>query len=139
MKIKDKLNEKQENAIELILQGMNDSQVAAQVGVSRQWVNMWRNHDEAFIQALQERKHLLQEIHMNQLIQLVELSLGVIQQALQGVDEKTKLKTALQVLRISGLQGYTQPLAETTEEDRVKKALLEALEEVEEEMGIEKK
>lgn len=54
----------------------------------------------------------------------------------QGVDEKTKLKTALQVLRISGLQGYTQPLAETTEEDRVKKALLEALEEVEEEMGI---
>lgn len=36
MKIKDKLNEKQENAIELILQGMNDSQVAAQVGVSRQ-------------------------------------------------------------------------------------------------------
>lgn len=52
MKIKDKLNEKQENAIELILQGMNDSQVAAQVGVSRQWVNTWRNHDEAFIQAL---------------------------------------------------------------------------------------
>ena len=78
---------------------MNDSQVAAQVGVSRQWVNTWRNHDEAFIQAL------------------------------QSGDEKTKLKTAFQVLHISGLQGYTQLLTEATEEDRVKKALLEALEE----------
>ena len=43
------LNQKQLNAIELLLQGGTDSEVAEAVGVSRQTVNEWKNHDPNFV------------------------------------------------------------------------------------------
>ena len=45
----EKLNEKQEMAIELALTGMSDGEIAKRVKVSRQWVNTWRNHSTVFI------------------------------------------------------------------------------------------
>jgi len=42
----------QQNAIELLLAGKTDQEVAAAVGVSRQTVTLWQNQDELFRAAL---------------------------------------------------------------------------------------
>ncbi|RJQ43274.1 MAG: hypothetical protein C4545_03405 [Anaerolineaceae bacterium] len=64
----EKLNKKQELAIELVMKGMTDSQIAERVGVSRQRINIWRNQDIEFMQTLQERRRVLRAAHMGQLM-----------------------------------------------------------------------
>ncbi|NMC29672.1 MAG: helix-turn-helix domain-containing protein [Pelolinea sp.] len=133
MSDKDKLNNKQECAIELILKGMNDSEVAEQIGTSRQCVNQWRNQDVIFIQALQERRQVLRAAHMEKLLQMVGQALDVIEDALEDGDAQTKLKTAMYVLKLAGFQEY----GEAARQESAKDALLQALKEVAEELGYE--
>ena len=135
MSDKGKLNNKQECAIELILKGMNDSEVAEQIGISRQCVNQWRNQDMVFIQALQERRQVLRAAHTEKLLQMVGLALDVIEEALEEGDAQTKLKTAMYVLKLTGFQGY----GEIAKQESAKDALLQALQEVAEELGYENK
>jgi len=47
----------QDHAINLLLQGKNDREVAEAVNVSRQTVNQWRNHDSVFMGELNARRH----------------------------------------------------------------------------------
>ncbi|MGV8025245.1 MAG: helix-turn-helix domain-containing protein [Anaerolineaceae bacterium] len=126
-----KLNKKQELAIELVMKGMTDNQIAERVGVSRQSVNTWRNQDMDFMQELQERRRVLRATHMERLLQMVGLAMEVVQQALEEGDGQTKLKTAMYVLKLAGLQDY----AEKEQQESGKDALLEALQEVAKEMG----
>jgi len=130
---KDKLNDKQECAIELILKGMNDSEVAKQIGTSRQCVNQWRNQDAIFIQTLQEQRRVLRAAHMEKLLQMVGLALNVVEEALEEGDAKTKLKTAMYVLKLAGFQEY----GETVKQESAKDALLQALQEVADELGYD--
>ena len=131
MSNKDKLNNKQECAIELILRGMNDGEVAEQIGISRQCVNRWRNQDVIFIQALQERRRVLRAAHTEKLLRMVGLALDVVEEALEEGDAKTKLKTAMYVLKLAGFQEY----GEMAKQESTKDALLQALQEVAEELG----
>ena len=64
----EKLNKKQELAIELALEDMTDNQIAECVGVSRQRINIWQNQDIEFMQTLQERRRVLRAAHMGQLM-----------------------------------------------------------------------
>ena len=101
------LNEKQEKAVELVCMGKTDKEIAKQVGVSRQWVNTWRNHDNEFKHALAMRRQTLREQHQDSLNDLIEDAIGIVKQALSNTeDPKTQLKAAMYVLKISGLQGY---------------------------------
>jgi transposase len=103
----NKLNEKQEKAVELVCMGKNDKEIAKLVGVSRQWVNTWRNHDDDFKHALTLRRQALREQHQDSLNDLIEDAIGIVKQALANkADPKTQLKAAMYVLKISGLQGY---------------------------------
>ena len=103
----DKLNEKQEKAVELVCMGKTDKEIARLVGVSRQWVNTWRNQDSEFKHALAMRRQALREQHQDSLNDLVEDAIGIVKQALANTeDPKAQLKTAMYVLKISGLQGY---------------------------------
>lgn len=47
-----KLTDKQLQAIDLITQGKNDSETAAEIGVTRETVNTWKNKDCDFIAEL---------------------------------------------------------------------------------------
>jgi transposase len=131
----DSLSEKQENAIELMLKGMNDSEVAQRVGVSRQWVNTWRNQDVVFIRTLRERRRMLQEVHSHQLEELVEKAIGVVRETLESENMPLRLRAAMYVLKVSGLEEFMKP-EEGGGEQTVREALLEAIQEVEEELGI---
>ena len=50
------LGGKWDMAIELVMCGMNDGDIAKRVGVSRQTINTWRNHGQDFHALLAERR-----------------------------------------------------------------------------------
>ena len=132
----DDLSDKQEMALELVMNGMKDGEIAKRVGVSRQWVNKWRNQDSDFMYALQMRRQLMREKHMDSLSQLIEKSIKIVNEALVEGDAQTKLKAAMYVLKISGLQGYAKPLKPMTKEEMEKETIISALEQASREMGI---
>ena len=57
----NKLSQKQLTAIDMILTGLNDREVAEALGVGRNTVNKWRNHNEDFQAELNERRRELKE------------------------------------------------------------------------------
>ncbi|HAF62787.1 MAG TPA: hypothetical protein DCK95_10755 [Anaerolineaceae bacterium] len=126
----DQLNAKQQLAIELALEGLTDNQIAQRVGVSRQRVNIWRNQDVEFMQTLQERRQLLREVHLAQLLHMVGAALEVLRTAMESEDENTRLRAAISVLKLAGLQNY----ASEKQEDTARAALLQALKEIAQEM-----
>ena len=125
-----KLNDKQQLAIELALEGLTDSQIARRVGVSRQRVNIWRNQDLEFMHTLQERRQLLREVHLGQLLHMVGAALEVLRTTMQSEDENTRLRAAISVLKLAGLHNY----ASEKQEDAARTALLQALKEIAQEM-----
>lgn len=129
------LNNKQELALELVLDGLTDAEIARRVGVSRQRVNIWRNQDEDFIYALKLRRKFIQEKHMHRLNSLIDKSIAIVRNALEEGDPATKLKAAMYVLRISGLQGYAKPGKETSKEEDEGEIMASALESVLRELG----
>ena len=128
----EKLNGKQELALHLVLEGLTDSQIAERVGVSRQRVNIWRNQDIAFMQALEERKRVLWEIYLGQLMHMVGKAMEVVREAMDTGTEQTRLKAAMYVLKLAGLQEQGR----MEDKDRGKEALLQALHEIADERGI---
>ncbi len=53
------LSVKQRDAIELFIRHYSDRRVAETVGVTRETVNIWRNHDERFKAALEDARRKL--------------------------------------------------------------------------------
>lgn len=131
-----KLNEKKELAVELAVRGMTDGEIAKQVGVSRQWVNTWRNHDEEFIYALAGRRRALRERHQDSLNELIDKAIGIVKGALEEGDEKTKLQAAMYVLKISGLQGYLKEGKQPSRAEMEKELIENTLFQVVKEMGF---
>ena len=129
-----KLNDKKALAVDLALNGMTDVEIAKQVGVSRQWVNTWRNHDSDFIYSLAQRRQALRERHQDHLNELIDQSLQIVARALNdNADPKTQLQAAMYVLRISGLQGYLkegrQPSREQVERELIETTLIQVVKE----------
>ena len=78
------LSSKQEMALELVICGMNDGDIAKRAGISRQTVNTWRNHDENFRMLLAERREAARERHRDELSGLVSEAIGVMREAIRG-------------------------------------------------------
>lgn len=120
----NELSNKQELAVQLAVKGLTDVEIARRVGVSRQIVNTWRNHDSDFMYELALRREALRVKHQDSLNQLIEKAIEVIRKALEEGDEKTKLQAAMYVLRISGVKGY--PIGFRSEHKReTEKVLIE--------------
>ena len=132
----DRLSDKQEMALELVMSGMKDGEIAKRVGVTRQWVNKWRNQDADFMYALQMRRQLMREKYMDSLSQLIKKSIEIVNESLDEGDAQTKLKAAMYVLKISGLQGYAKPIKPKTKEEMEKETIRSAIEQVTRKMGI---
>lgn len=99
------LNDKQELAIDLVLVGKSDGEIAKQVGVSRQTINTWRNQDEDFRVELAKRRRALRERHQDELSGLVSEAIEVMREAMRESDMFTRLRAAQTVLRTAGLQA----------------------------------
>jgi len=95
------------NAIEHILQGKSDRAVAEAVGVARQTIWEWRNHDVLFIAELnRQRSELWREAHQRLKI-LANRALDAVEQQLDSGDPKASLAAARYILQGTRLLGDT--------------------------------
>ena len=102
--LQDRLTAPQAAAVELVALGRNDTDTAKAAGVTRQTVNGWRNHDPAFVAAVNaKRRELWEETHAR-LRGLAVKALDVLAGALEA-DPATALPAAVQVLKALKIYG----------------------------------
>ena len=101
------LSIEQQNAIDLLLQGKSDRATAEVVGVSRQTVWEWRNHDPLFIAELNRQRHELWSEANERMKSLANRALDVVELQLGSDDPKAALAAAKYVLQGTRLLGDT--------------------------------
>ena len=99
------LSAKQLNAIDLLITGKNDSEVAEVVGVARQTVNEWRNHHASFVAELNNCRQELWGVQIERLRNLISSAIDVLQDELSGDDPKLRHSAAITVMKSVGLYG----------------------------------
>ena len=95
----------QESAVDLLSVGRSITEVAKEVGVSRQTISQWRNGHAGFQAAFNQRRRELWEAVSERLRTLVPAALDVVTAALAKGD----LRTALGVLKAAGPSGLAPP------------------------------
>ncbi len=99
------LSQEQMNAIENLLLGKSDRAAAETVGVSRQTICEWRNHDPLFIAELnRQRSELWSEAHQR-LKSMANRALDAVELQLDSGDPKTSLAAARFILQGTRLLG----------------------------------
>jgi len=93
------LNIQQMNAVELLILGKNDREVAEQVGVTRQTVSGWRLHDPFFQAEVNRQRSEVYASAIDRLRNLVPKALDTIERELDGPNA---YKTAFEILRLAG-------------------------------------
>ncbi len=100
-KTRRELSVEQRNAIDLLVLGKTDREVADAVGASRQTVNAWRNHHPEFAAELNLRREEVWGAGVDRLRSLLPKALGVLERALEA--DPPDPKTAIEVLKLGGL------------------------------------
>lgn len=129
------LNTKQKNAIDLIIAGKNDSDVADLVGVTRQTVNEWRNHNSVFVAELNSCRQEIWGNQVDRLRSLIDNAIDVLVEEIQCDDLKLRHSAAVTIFRVVGLfneklypEGNTDPaVVEMEWENQSRRRLLETL------------
>ena len=111
---KKELSINQEQAIHLLLTGLNDKEVAAELEIARQTVTNWRNHDSTFIASLNSERKAVWQANQERLRSLVARSIDVLTNCLESENERIRQSTAVQILKVCDTQnlapsGWTQP------------------------------
>jgi hypothetical protein len=101
------LSQEQMNAIEHLLLGKSDRAAAETVGVSRQTICEWRNHDPLFIAELNRQRSELWWAARERLKSLANRALDAVEVQLDSGDPKTSLAAAKYVLQGTRLLGET--------------------------------
>jgi len=122
------LSVKQEQAISLMMVGKNDTEIGNALGVSRECVWRWRNENPDFIEAARKRQELMAARQMEELNDMLTEALMVVKENLRSGDGKTRMHVALQLLKMSGLQGFAKtPHVKERSEEEIITAFLEEL------------
>ncbi len=102
-KVRQILSIEQQNAIDMLVLGKSDREVAEAVGVSRQTVCGWRLYHPQFQAELNLRRRAIWGAAVDKLRSLVPKSLEILEQALDRSDDPAKI--ALGILKLAGLDG----------------------------------
>jgi hypothetical protein len=86
------LSVEQENAIDLLLTGKPDAEVAAALGVTRQTVCRWRGHHPVFRAELNRRRKALTAAHLDRLRTLVPKAIAALERAVDAGDWRAAAK-----------------------------------------------
>lgn len=117
------LNVKQENAIDLLLQGQNDREVAEAVGVSRQTVTEWRNGNPVFVAELNRRRKEVWGGQQERLRGLVAKAVDTLEEQLEDEHGMTPVRVrqaaAVHILKAVGLYGTKLQPAGSSDPERV--------------------
>jgi hypothetical protein len=108
-----RLNLKQEQALELTLEGRSDAEIAETVGITRQTVNVWRNRHPGFVAEVNRRRRQLAAKREAQLDILLNELLDASLELIQARDPRAVLGLARlllpQVLLPGRSVGFTEP------------------------------
>jgi len=108
MSQKKTLNQKQLNAIELLLSGMSVTDSAKEVKTARETVSRWLNQDSEFIAEINQRRHNMWHSSEDRLRSLLPKALDVLETELENGDKQT----ALSVIRLASVK--VEPVGETS-------------------------
>jgi hypothetical protein len=97
----------QRNAIDLMVAGKSDAEVAHAVGVTRQTVCGWRNHHPAFIAELNAQRQGIWGAAGDRLRGLLPSALDSLESALTA--EPPDWRAAIKVLEVAGLKASMTP------------------------------
>ena len=95
---------RQEKAVEMILAGKDDSEIAHKLGITRQTVNYWRNKDENFRAELAFRRLELWHAVKEEMAAMYTEALGVLRKNLKSEDVKIQMKAATQIVNLHDLK-----------------------------------
>jgi hypothetical protein len=101
LRSRNELSERQRTAIELLLRGLSDHEVAAQVGVDRGTVFRWRTASVAFQRELDRQRRALWEQSAGKIQSMVEPALSILHAQLTSGDPKLALRAAAVLLRFA--------------------------------------
>jgi hypothetical protein len=99
----------QENAIDLLLTGQSDREVAEAVGVTRWAVQGWRTSHPLFMATLAQRREDIFGAAVNRLRTLLSKALDNIAGAIAEGD----VKSSFELVKATGLHGFAPPTGET--------------------------
>ena len=91
----EKLSLKQKTAIDLLLQGLSDREVAEKIGARRETVNVWRNHNESFIAELEKARKEMFGSKAQEVEEEIEKVRSTELLSLEGVRARLHLKDSL--------------------------------------------
>lgn len=89
----------QTRAIQLILQGKNNQQIADAIGVSRQTVSSWQNRDDKFKEELNHEIKAWQDAQNAKFAGVLDAAYESLISLLQSDDPQIRLKAAIEVLK----------------------------------------
>ena len=91
----------QSKAIHLILEGKNNREVADEIGVSRQTVSFWQNHDEHFQTQLNNEIKARRDALRARFASVLDTAYESLTALLHSDDPQIKLKAAVEVIKRS--------------------------------------
>jgi transposase-like protein len=130
----DSLNDKQERALQMIILGEEDIEIAATLGINRKTIYRWRKYDVQFMRALDERQALMREMAQNGLLELTEGALEAVREALKDKDNRVRLQAARLVLDLLNVKKQ-----EEKKGSLVLELLSEAIEGIKPQLGLDEK
>ena len=101
------LSIEQANAIEHLLQGQSDRAAAEAVGVSRQTISEWKNHDPLFVAELNRQRSEMWKEARERMKALANRALDVVELQFDSDDPKAALAAAKYILQGTLLLGDT--------------------------------
>jgi transposase-like protein len=128
----DSLNDKQERALQMIILGEEDIEIAATLGINRKTIYRWRKYDVQFMRALDERQALMREMAQNGLLELTEGALEAVREALKDKDNRVRLQAARLVLDLLNVKKQ-----EEKKGSLVLELLTEAIEGIKPQLGLD--
>ena len=105
---KQALKDQQMLAIPLIVAGKSDAQVADVVGVARETVNRWRNHDKDFQKELYQSRRAQINARISALSSVNTKAIEVMEELLDSKDESTRMRAAMHLLKTVPLTHKNQ-------------------------------
>lgn len=114
----EKITPKQAQAVELVFAGRNQTEVAEAVGVGRETVSRWINHDAEFQAALNRRRFHLWESFEDRLRGLLPKALEVLESELENGEKRTQAALAIVKLASAEMKPGGLVEAEAIESER---------------------
>ena len=102
------LKDQQMLAIPHIVAGKSDAQVAEAVGVARETVNRWRNHDQDFRNELTQSRRAQINARISALSSVNTKAIEVMEELLDSKDEGTRMRAAMHLLKTVPLTHKNQ-------------------------------